>query len=333
MIEAIVTGGAGFIGSHIAESLLEKDWKVRVIDNMSTGQRENIDMFEGHSNYEFYERDISKKFDEKIFENADYVFHLAGLADIIPSIERPLDYHNANVTGTIRTLEAARKSPRLKKFIYAASSSCYGIPNKYPTPETAEIKPEYPYALTKYLGEECVLHWSRVYGLPANSLRLFNVYGPRARSNNVYGAVFKVFLSQKLNDLPLTIVGDGNQKRDFVFVKDVAEAAYLAAVSDVSEECINIGAGNPRAINELAKMISNKTINIPKRPGEPDITWADISKAKNILNWKPKIHLEEGIKMMLDNIEYWRDAPVWTSEAIEKETRSWFKYLTKKIFN
>ena len=327
MIEAIVTGGAGFIGSHIVEYLLEKDWKVKVIDNMSTGQRENVDMFETNSNYKFYEKDISKNFNEKIFENADYVFHLAGLADIVPSIERPLDYHNANVTGTIRTLEATRKSKRLKKFVYAASSSCYGIPDKYPTPETAEIKPEYPYALTKYLGEECAFHWSRVYDLPVNSLRLFNVYGPRAKSNNVYGAVFKVFLSQKLNDLPLTIVGDGNQKRDFVFVKDVAEAAYLAAVSDVSEECINIGAGNPRAINELAKMISNKTINIPKRPGEPDITWADISKAKEFLNWEPKINLEAGVKIMLDDIEYWKDAPAWTSEAIEKETKNWFKYL------
>ncbi len=325
--KAIVTGGAGFIGSHIVEDLLNKEWKVSVIDNMTNGQIENIDMFKNNPNYKFYEMDVAKNLDEKLFEDVNYIFHMAGLADIVPSIENPLKYYESNVTGTIKIIEAARKSKKLEKFIYAASSSCYGIAKKYPTPETEEIKPEYPYALTKRLGEECVLHWSKVYNLPAVSLRFFNVYGPRAKSNNTYGAVFKVFLTQKLNDSPLTIVGNGKQKRDFVFVKDVAEATYLSAISNVFGECINIGAGNPKSINELARIISNKIVYIPKRPGEPDITWANISKAKKLLNWKPKVSLEEGVKIMLDNIEYWKDAPVWTSESIEKETKSWFKYL------
>lgn len=329
MIEAIVTGGAGFIGSHIVEDLLDKNWKIKVIDNMSTGQRENVDMFKKNPNYEFYKINIAEKFDKNLFKKTDYVFHVAGLADIIPSIEKPIEYFNSNVTGTLNVLEAARISKKLKKFVYTASSSCYGIPKKYPTPETADINPEYPYALTKYLGEECILHWNKIYDLPAISLRLFNVYGPRARSNNVYGAVFKVFLTQKLKNLPLTIVGNGNQKRDFVFVKDVAKAAYLSAISNISGKCLNIGAGNPRKINDLAKMVSDKTVYIPKRPGEPEITWADISKAKRLLNWKPEIELEQGVEVMLKNIEYWKNAPAWTPKKIEKETKRWFECLNK----
>jgi UDP-glucose 4-epimerase len=328
MTKVIVTGGAGFIGSHIVEYLLEKtDWSVVVIDNMVNGQEENIEMFQNNLRYKFYKMDVAKNLDSELFADVDYVFHMAGLADIVPSIENPLEYHEANVTGTLKTLEASRKSDRLKKFVYAASSSCYGIPDKFPTPETEKIKPEYPYATTKYFGEEYVFNWNKIYGLPAVSLRFFNVYGPRARNNNTYGAVFKVFLTQKLNGIPLTIVGDGEQKRDFIFVKDIAEAAYLAATSEISGQCINLGAGNPRSINELAGMISDNVVHIPKRPGEPDVTWADISKAQQLLNWSPKIPLEKGVKIMLDNIEYWREAPLWTPEKIKEATVSWFKYL------
>ncbi|MEK6913957.1 MAG: GDP-mannose 4,6-dehydratase [Nanoarchaeota archaeon] len=326
---AVVTGGAGFIGSHIVEFLLNEGFAVRVIDNMVNGQIENIEMFKSNPNYFFYNIDVSKEIDERLFYDVDYVFHMAGLADIIPSIENPVPYFDANVRGTVNVLEAARKSKSLKKFVYAASSSCYGIADMFPTSENAKIDLEYPYALTKRLGEECVLHWGKVYKLPVISLRFFNVYGPRARNNTTYGAVFKVFLSQKLKDSPLTIVGDGNQKRDFIFVKDLVGAIYSAAVSDVKNEFINIGTGNPRTINELANMISEKKIHIPKRPGEPDMTWADISKAKKLLNWEPTVSLEEGVKIMLDNIQYWENAPVWTPEAIEKETKAWFNHLNQ----
>jgi UDP-glucose 4-epimerase len=325
--KAIVTGGAGFIGSHLVELLLKKEFEVTVIDNMINGQIENIEMFKEYPNYHFCQKDIAKNLDPKLFYDTNYIFHIAGLADIVPSIENPVSYYNSNVTGTVNVLEAAKKSKNLEKFVYAASSSCYGIPDIYPTPETAEIKPEYPYALTKRLGEECVLHWGKLFNLPVVSLRFFNVYGPRARNNKTYGAMFKVFLTQKLNNHPLTIVGDGEQKRDFIFVEDVVKAVYSSADSNISNEIINIGAGNPRSVNEIAKMISDERINIPKRPGEPDITWADINKAKKLLNWEPKISLEEGVNIMLKNIEYWRDAPLWTPEKIEKQTKSWFKYL------
>jgi UDP-glucose 4-epimerase len=328
-IKAIVTGGAGFIGSHMVELLLSKGYKVVAIDNFSNGNPENVKIFEKSPNYKFYEIDLAKEFDDSIFKGVDHVFHMAALADIVPSIENPIKYHESNVTGTIRVLEASRKHG-VKKLVYSASSSCYGIPEKYPTTEDAEIKPMYPYALTKYVGEQYCLFWSELYGLPVVSLRYFNVFGTRARTNNTYGAVFKVFLKQKLAGAPLTIIGDGTQTRDFTYVTDVAMANLMAAKSDVSGEIMNIGTGKPQSVNYLAGLIGGKTVHIPKRPGEPDSTHADITKAKKLLGWEPKVTFEEGVKKMLDNIDYWKDAPLWTPDNIKNETKSWFKYLNKK---
>ena len=327
-MKAIVTGGAGFIGSHMAEFLLDNGFEVAVIDDFSNGQKDNVDIFKKNPKYKFYEINISKEFDDSMFKNADYVFHMAALADIVPSIENPIKYHNANVTGTIRILEASRKHS-IKKLVFSASSSCYGIPDKYPTPETAEARPQYPYSFTKYISEQYALFWNKLYKLPVVSLRYFNVYGTRARTNNTYGAVFKVFLKQKLESKPLTIVGDGTQTRDFVYVTDIVKANLIAAQSDINGEVINIGTGNPKSVNRLAKLISKDIIHIPKRPGEPDSTHADTTKAKKLLKWKPEVSFEEGVKIMLDNIDYWKDAPLWDPDSIEKETKSWFKYLKR----
>ncbi|MBU0756890.1 MAG: SDR family oxidoreductase [Nanoarchaeota archaeon] len=325
-MKTVVTGGAGFIGSHVVELLLSKGHSVVAVDDFSNGQLDNVNIFRDNKNYGFIKINLSEPFDDSFFEGIDYVFHLAALADIVPSIENPTKYHEANVTATIRTLEAARKY-NIKKFVYSASSSCYGIPDKYPTDENADIKPEYPYALTKYIGEKYVLFWNKLYGLPVISLRYFNVYGTRARTNNTYGAVFKVFLKQKLEEKPLTIVGDGTQTRDFVYVSDVAKVNLLAAESDIAGEIFNIGTGKPQSVNHLAELIGGEKVHIPKRPGEPDSTHADITKAKTLLGWEPKVSFEEGVHIMLDNIDYWKDAPLWTPETIEKETRTWFKYL------
>jgi UDP-glucose 4-epimerase len=162
----LVTGGAGFIGSHLVERLLDDGHRVRVIDNYSTGRRQNLEMLGAQAGLEVHEADIAElDAIAPLFAGIDWVFHLAALADIVPSIQRPLDYHRANVDGTVNVLEACRAA-KVKRFVYAASSSCYGIPDRYPTPETAEIRPQYPYALTKYLGECAALHWHRVYGLP-----------------------------------------------------------------------------------------------------------------------------------------------------------------------
>lgn len=326
--KAIVTGGAGFIGCHMVELLLNEGYHVVAIDNMSNGQLDNVELFKDNDLYEFHKIDISEDFDSNIFKGAKYVFHLAALADIVPSIENPLKYYESNVTGTIKTLEICRKH-NIEKVIYSASSSCYGIPDVYPTPETADIRPQYPYALTKYFGEEIVMHWNKLYRIPAISLRYFNAYGTRARTNNTYGAVFKVFLKQKLENKPLTIVGDGTQTRDFTYVTDVVKANLLAAESDVDGEIFNVGTGNPQSVNYLAELIGGKKVNIPKRPGEPNSTHADITKIKKMLGWRPTISFEEGVQIMLDNIDYWKDAPLFTVKDIEKATKNWFKYLSK----
>ena len=264
------------------------------------------------------------------FKDVDIVFHMAALADIVPSIVNPRGYYTANVLGTMNVLEASRLAG-VKKFLYTASSSCYGIPPEgcYPTGEDVATSPQYPYALTKYLGEQTALHWGQVYDLPVISLRLFNVYGPRSRTSGTYGAVFGVFLAQKLNDQPYTIVGDGEQTRDFTFVTDVADAFFTAALSGVSQEVFNVGSGKPQTVNKLVSLLEGEKVYIPKRPGEPDCTWADVRKIKKGLNWQAKVSFEQGVQEMLNHIDYWKEAPVWTPDNIKVATEDWFKFLSK----
>ena len=232
MKNIIITGGAGFIGSHLAEFLIKQDYYITVLDNFSTGHHENLAHLK--DNIKIIDCDISKEGSWiKEFNKVNWVFHLASLADIVPSIQKPGEYFRSNVNGTFNVLQASLAA-KVKKFIYAASSSCYGIPDNYPTSEDAEIKPQYPYALTKRMGEELVLHWAKIYKLSAISLRLFNVYGPRSRTSGTYGAVFGVFLAQKLANAPYTVVGDGSQSRDFTYVSDVVNAFFRAAESEIN---------------------------------------------------------------------------------------------------
>ena len=326
-MKTLVTGGAGFIGSHVCELLLKNGHSVIAIDNLSGGRRKNLENCIEHKQFTFAEIDIRNKESLRpFFKNIDWVFHLAALADIVPSIEKPEDYFETNVDGTFNVLECSRKS-EVKRFIYAASSSCYGIPDTYPTPETAPAKPQYPYALTKYLGEQLVMHWETVYKLPAISLRLFNVFGPKARTTGAYGAVFGVFLAQKLNNKPLTVVGDGFQTRDFTFVDDVANAFYLAAKSDLSGTIMNVGSGNHYSVNEIVKQLQSDSISIPKRPGEPDCTFADIQRIQNLLGYQPKVKFVDGVQKLLQRIDDFKDAPVWDEESIQKATKTWFAKL------
>lgn len=329
-IKCLITGGAGFIGSHLSELLLKIGHDVIVVDNLSTGTLSNISDFLDSPKFKFIELDIcSSELLADTFKDIDWVFHLAALADIVPSIENPESYFNANVVGTLNIVQLSVQN-KVKKVVYAASSSCYGIPEKFPTDESSACNPKYPYALTKYLGEQIISHWNSVYGLPTASLRLFNVYGPRARTTGTYGAVFGIFLAQKLAGSPFTIVGDGSQTRDFTFVTDVCKAFLAAAQSNLSGEIMNVGSGNTYPINDLVRLLGGPAVHIPKRPAEPDCTFADIAKIKKNLDWIPVVNLEDGVKIMLDNINDWKDAPLWDSSKIEVATKSWFKYLGDK---
>ncbi len=320
-MRCLVTGGAGFIGSHLCELLTNEGHEVVVLDNLASGRIKNLEGLP----VEFYPVDIRSDL-LPYFKGIDWVFHLAGLADIVPSIENPEGYYDVNVTGTLKVLEAAKRA-QVSRFIYAASSSCYGIPELYPTPESSSPDPQYPYALTKYLGEELVLHWARVYALPAVSLRLFNVFGPRARTTGTYGAVFGVFLAQKLHGKPMTVVGDGTQTRDFTYVTDVARAFLKAAESDVVREVFNVGSGGHYSVNRLVKLLEGAVTFIPKRPGEPGCTFADVTKIRSELGWQAEVSFEKGVEALLLSIEEFRDAPLWEPSTIKEATKSWFDCL------
>ena len=326
---AIVTGGAGFIGSHMVDALLAAGRRVRVIDNLVGGAERNIAHHAKNPDLEFERADVRDLApDTTLFRDASHVFHFAGIGDIVPSIERPLEYMSANVQGTVHVLEAARHA-RVEKLVYAASSSCYGIAAT-PTREDHPIAPQYPYALSKYQGEQAALHWHLVYRLPVNSIRIFNAYGPRVRTTGAYGAVFGVFFKQKLAGKPFTVVGDGTQSRDFVYASDVAEAFRLAAETQVSGGVWNLGAGAPQTVNRLVELIGGPVVAIPKRPGEPDVTWADIGRISADLGWRPRVSFEEGVRRMMAEIEVWRDAPLWEPDSIAAATRTWFEHLGRE---
>jgi UDP-glucose 4-epimerase len=326
-LRALVTGGAGFIGSHLCERLLAAGHDVAIADDLSTGRMKNLETFRNHPAVRFHRVDIrSREQLQPCFAGVDWVFHLAGLADIVPSIETPGLYFSTNVQGTLNVLECARAVP-VRRFVYAASASSYGIPDVYPTPETAPIRPRYPYALTKYMGEQLVLHWAQTYQVPALSLRLFNVYGPRSRAAGAYGAVFGVFLAQKIHDRPFTVVGGGGQTRDFTFVTDVADAFICAAESSVSGEAMNVGSGDHYSVNRLVELLGGKVVHIDKRPGEPDCTFADVGKIQRLLGWNASVSFEQGVAITLGHLDDWRDAPLWDPDSIGRATESWFRHL------
>lgn len=325
---AVVTGGAGFIGSHAVDCLLVRGYSVRVIDDLRGGRLANLEDALATGKITLYEQDICElESDSPVFTGAELVLHFAGIGDIVPSVERPMDYMAINVMGTVRVLEASRTAA-VQRFVYAASSSCYGANPPTPTSELAPIVTEYPYALSKYLGEQTAFHWMRVYGLSVNSLRIFNAYGTRSRTSGAYGAVFGVFLKQKLSRTPYTVVGDGSQGRDFVYVTDVAEAFVRAGESQLSGRIWNLGCSKPQSVNRLVELLDGPVVHLPKRPSEPDVTWADRTSIQRDLEWVPQISFEEGVSRVLANIEYWAEAPLWDEASIAAATASWFEMLT-----
>lgn len=326
---AVVTGGAGFIGSHMVDNLLAHGYRVRAVDNLVSGRESNLTHLGTNPDFSFERADIRELMPaSSLFAGARFVIHFAGIGDIVPSIERPMEYMSANVQGTVHVLECARHAG-VAKFVYAASSSCYGLAVT-PTREDHPIQPQYPYALSKWMGEQSALHWHEVYKLPVNSIRIFNAYGTRVRTTGAYGAVFGVFFRQKLAHKPYTVVGDGSQRRDFLYVTDVAEAFRLAAESPMTGEIWNLGAGNPQSVNKLVELLGGEKVHIPKRPGEPDCTWADIDKITRDLGWRARVSFEEGVARMMAEIDVWRDAPLWEPSSIAVATKTWFEYLGSK---
>jgi UDP-glucose 4-epimerase len=324
---AVVTGGAGFIGSHAVDVLLARGFSVRVIDDLRGGRLANLEHVLERHDFEFHEADIcALPAGSPTFIGADLVLHFAGIGDIVPSVERPLEYMETNVMGTIRVLEAARHSG-VRRLVYAASSSCYGAHPDVPTDESSPIVTEYPYALSKYLGEQAAFHWMKVYGLSVNSIRIFNAYGTRSRTSGAYGAVFGVFLKQKLAGRPFTVVGDGTQRRDFVFVTDVAEAFVRAGETVTSGQVWNVGAGTPESVNHLVELLEGQVTHIPARPGEPEATWANITAIARDLRWAPTVPFEQGVATVVANIDYWAEAPLWDQDSIALATEPWFRLL------
>ena len=292
--KAIVTGGAGFIGSNLVDKLISKGVEVHIIDDLSTGKMENV-----NPKAIFHKGDISKLDPHAIwfeFKNTDVIFHTAALARVQPSIEDPIPFDNVNTGGTLRMLMLAHKLG-VKRFIYSASSSCYGNNQKFPTPEEEKTNPISPYALQKYIGEQYCKMFSEVYGLDTVSLRYFNVYGERMSLEGAYKLVIPIFAEQMLEGKPLTINNDGEQRRDFTYVGDVVEANILAAskVEPLKGDVFNIGHGKNFSVNELADMFGGEK-QYGNKVIEPFQTLADNSKALLMLNWDPKGDLPSWIE-------------------------------------
>ncbi len=287
----VVVGGAGFIGSHITDALVECGYAVHIIDNLSGGKKENL-----NPKAVFHNADIRKSESIKpLIKGAKFVFHLAALPRVQYSIEHPAETHEVNVTGTLNVLIAAKEGG-VKRVIYSASSSAYGDQKKMPLIENMSPMPKSPYGLQKYIGELYCRMWSEVYGVETVSLRYFNVYGPRMNPDGAYALAIGKFLKQKKEGTPLTIWGDGTQTRDFTHVSDVVRANLLATESKKvgKGEVINIGAGRNFSVNELAELIGGKVVHTPPRI-EPHDTLADNSLAKKLLGWSPQVSLEDGI--------------------------------------
>ena len=291
-IKSVVTGGAGFIGSHIVDALIERGDEVHVIDNLGAGKQENV-----NENAALHIEDIGDlERIQNIFEGVDYVFHLAALPRVSFSLEYPAKTHETNVTGAFNVLEAAYRAG-VSRVVFSSSSSIYGDQDTMPLVETMQPNPKSPYALHKRIGELYAHMYANVFGLPTVSLRYFNIYGKRQDPEGPYALVTVKFMRQKTNGEALTITGDGEQTRDFTYVGDVVDANIAASESDQvgSGEVMNIGAGNNVSINRLAELIGGETTYVEARY-EPRDTLADTHRAKQVLGWEPKVTIDEGIK-------------------------------------
>lgn len=293
-----VLGGAGFIGSNIVDELMVQGHEVRVLDNLSEGKRENFKAWVGNPKFTFVHGDIEDfQTVRRVVDQCQTVFHLAAMSRIQPSITDPIYCMKQNVMGTTNVLEACRQGD-VKRVVYSASSSAYGNINEPPMVETMPTDCLNPYSLSKKVGEELMKLYNDLYGLSTISLRYFNVYGPRHQEEGQYATVIAIFMRQLRNREKLTIVGDGEQRRDFTFVGDVVRANLLAAFNREATGTYNVGTGENYSINEVAALVGGETVNIPPRLGESRVTLAEVSKIRNVLGWTPKVSLKQGLEVV-----------------------------------
>ncbi len=292
----LVTGGAGFIGSHLVDALLERGLNVRTIDNFATGRRENL-----NPRAQLVEADIRDlESIREAFEDVDTVFHAAALPRVPLSIEKPIETHTVNALGTLNVLMAARETG-VRRFVYSGSSSVYGNQPTLPLREEMKPGPLNPYALQKLIGEQYCCLFRKLYGMETLTLRYFNVFGPRMTTAGAYVTVIGVFLRLRREDRPLTIHGDGTQSRDFTHVSDVVRANLLAMNCDIADgRALNIGPGKAVSINRIAEMIGGPLSYQASRAGDMRHTLADFSQAENILGWRPQVSTEEGLNELIE---------------------------------
>jgi len=293
-VKYVVTGGAGFIGSNLVDLLLDNNHEVIVLDNFSSGKKENCNKKAIYHNIDLSDCEKINSI-KQFLDGCDGVFHLACLPRVQESIENPIIFEKNNTLSTINILKAAADM-NVKRVVYSASSSAYGNTNKFPSKELDPINPISPYAMQKYYGEVSCKMFSQVYGIETVSLRYFNVYGERQNLDGAYALVMCVFAKQRMQGKPLTIRGDGEQRRDFTHVLDIAKANLLAMQSNKvgNGEVINIGNCDNRSVNEIAKLIGGETVNIDPVI-EPRETLADNSKAKELLGWLPEMKVEDWV--------------------------------------
>jgi len=319
----LVTGGAGFIGSHLVEALVAGAHEVEVWDDLSTGHREVVSPAAT-----FHRRRLTPR--EAHWETTpgpfDVIFHLAGRAQLVNSVAEPESYYEHNVMACVAIMNYARRVG-CGRLVYAASASCYGARPPSPVGEDAPLDPVHPYGISKWLGEETLLRLGALYQIPTTSLRLFNVYGPRVVTpGEAYGAVLPVFLAQRANGAPLTVIGAGTQRRDFVWVDDVVEA-FMRAATASTVGVFNIGTGVSTSMLELVRLIGGPVVHIPSRGGEPIDIRADTSRARVALRWTPVTTVAEGVLRLLDGLDAWQAAPVWGPDDIAAATAAWHACL------
>jgi UDP-glucose 4-epimerase len=298
-MKSLVTGGAGFIGSNLVDRLLEMGHEVVVIDNEYSDVHEQFYWNDKAKNYKYDIRDYENT--RPLYGGVDYVFHIAAEARIQPAILNPIEAVSINSVGTCTVLQCSREAG-VKRLMYSSTSSAYGM-NQSPNIETQPDDCLNPYSVSKVNGEKLCKMYTSLYGLPTICFRYFNVYGERQPLRGQYAPVIGIFLRQKAAGEPLTIVGDGNQRRDFTHVSDVVKANVMAAISNPDSEAFgqvyNVGTGTNHSINQIARMISNNVINLPSRPGESRITLANNKKINKIFGWNPEVKLENWIQSQL----------------------------------